>query len=82
MALLFCVYFVCVQINAIGYLAGKGNAIILGMKPPLPIDSDAAATVDIVIGLLFEAFTTLITAIAGAIALASVRSFLDARRRK
>src|SRR5215510_13879115 len=59
MNVLFFVYFLCVQINATAYLGGKGSAIVIGTKPPVPIDSGAAATADIPIGLVIEAFTAL-----------------------
>jgi hypothetical protein len=77
MELLFVWYFVCVQINAIGYLVGKRSAVISGMTPPARIDSLAAAVCDIVAGLVFEAVAALISGIAIAFALTSLR---DARR--
>jgi hypothetical protein len=77
MQLLFVAYFVCVQINAIAYLAGKHSAVIGGVKPPAPIGSDTAAIINIVVGLVFEAVVALIVAIVSAIALTSLR---DARR--
>jgi hypothetical protein len=79
MALLFCAYFVCVQINAIAYLAGNGRAIISGTAPPVPLHSYVAATADILIALIIEAFTALVTAIAIAMALTSLR---NARQRR
>jgi hypothetical protein len=75
--LLFVVYFVCVQINAVGYLAGKRSAVISGTTPPVQIDGVAAAVGDIVIGLVFEVVVALISAIMIAIGLTSLR---DARR--
>jgi|SRR5579872_1432727 len=75
--LLAVAYFVCVQINAIAYLAGRHAAIISGTTPPVRIDGDAAAVGDIVVGLVFEAVVALIVAIMVAIALTSLR---DARR--
>jgi hypothetical protein len=72
--LLFAVYWVCVQVDAIAYLAGKRNAIIGGMTPPVPVDSDAMAAVDIVIGLIFEAIAALIVSIAAAVAVARLRA--------
>jgi hypothetical protein len=78
MALLFCIYFACVQVNAIAYLAGRGTAIIGGMTPPVPIRSGAAAAADILIGLVIEGFTALVATIAIAMAFARLRY---ARRR-
>jgi hypothetical protein len=75
--LLAVAYFVCVQINAIAYLAGKHGAIISGTAPPVRIDSVAAAAGDIVIGLVFEAVVALIVAIVASIALTNLH---DARR--
>jgi hypothetical protein len=70
-------YFVCVQINAIAYLAGKHGALVGGTAPPVRIDSVAAAFGDIVIGLVFEAVVALIVAIVVSIMLTSLG---DARR--
>jgi hypothetical protein len=77
MELLFVWYFVCVQINAIAYLAGKRSAVITGTTPPARIDCVVAAVGDIVAGLVFEAVVALIWAIAIAFALTSLR---EARR--
>lgn len=85
MQLLLVAYFVCVQINAIAYLAGKRGAIISGTTPPVRIDGVAAAVGDIVIGLVFEAVVALIVAIVVAIALTSLRDagrLAAIRRRK
>jgi hypothetical protein len=70
-------YFVCVQINAVAYLAGKRGAIISGTTPPVRIDGVGAALGDIAIGLVFEAVVALIVAIVGAVMLTSLH---DARR--
>jgi len=75
--LLLVAYFVCVQINAIAYLAGKRGTIVGGTTPPVRIDSVAAAAGDIVIGLAFEAVVALIAAIAVATLLTRMR---DTRR--
>jgi hypothetical protein len=75
--LLFGVYFVCVQINAVAYLAGRRGAVISGTTPPVRIDSVAAAVGDMVIGLVFEAVIAVIAAIMIGIALSSLR---DGRR--
>ena len=72
--LLFAVYWVCVQVNAIAYLARKRSAIIGGTTPPVPVDSDAMAAADIVIGLIFEAIAALIVSIAVAVAVARLRA--------
>jgi hypothetical protein len=85
MQFLFVAYFACVQVNAIAYLAGKHGAIIGGAKPPVPIDSVPAAAGDIAIGLIIEAIVALITAIATAAALTSLRDarqFAALRKRK
>jgi len=66
-------YFVCVQINAIAYLAGKRGPIISGTAPPVRIDGVAAAVGDIVIGLVFEAVVALVVAIVVAITLTGLR---------
>jgi hypothetical protein len=79
MDVLFFVYFVCVQINAVGYLAGKRSAIISGATPPIKIDSGTAAAADILIGLVIEVVTALVAAVATAMALTWLR---DARRVK
>ena len=71
--LLFAVYWVCVQVNAIAYLAGE-SAIIGGTTPPVPVDGDATAAADIVIGLIFEAIAALILSIAVAVAVARLRA--------
>jgi hypothetical protein len=78
-------YFVCVQINAIAYLAGKRGVVISGTTPPVRIDGVAAAMGDIVIGLVFEAVVALIVAIVVAIMLTSLRDasrLARIRRRK
>jgi len=85
MQLLGVAYFVCVQINAIAYLAGKRGAIISGTTPPVGIDGVAAAAADIVIGLIFEAVVALIVAIVLAITLTNLRDasrLAEIRRRK
>ena len=77
MDVLFFVDFVCVQINAVAYLAGRRGAIISGTTPPIAIHSGAAAAANILIGLIIEAFAALVTAIATAMALTWLG---DARR--
>jgi energy-converting hydrogenase Eha subunit E len=58
--LCFVAYFVCVQVNAVAYLAGKNDPVIRGADPPIPLGSDLAAVGDIIIGLVFEAIAALI----------------------
>lgn len=72
--LLFAAYWVCVQINAIAYLAGERSAIIGGTTPPVPISSDSVAAADIVVGLIFEAIAALIVSVAVAVAVARLRA--------
>lgn len=70
--LAFVAYFVCVQINAVGYLAGS-KAIIGGATPPVPIHSGLAAAADIAVGLVFEAIAALCVFIALAVIHSAVR---------
>jgi hypothetical protein len=77
MEFLFVWYFICVQINAVAYLAGKRGAVISGATPPVRIGSVVAAVGDIVAGLVFEAAVALTSVIASAFVLTSLR---EARR--
>ena len=72
--LLFAVYWVCVQINAIAYIVEKTSTIIGGITPPVPIRSDAIAALDVVIGLIFEAIAAAIVSIAVGVAVAKLRA--------
>jgi hypothetical protein len=60
LVLCFVAYFVCVQVNAVAYLAGRHDPVISGTDPPVSLGSDPAAVGDFVIGLVFEAIAALI----------------------
>jgi hypothetical protein len=75
--LVFVAYFVCVQVNAVAYLVGRGKAIIGGVSPPVALHSGIAAVADIAAGLVLEA----IAALSVFIALAVIRSAFRNRRR-
>jgi hypothetical protein len=74
MLLLFVAYFVCVQVNAAAYLAGRNRPIVGGTVPPVPLGSDAAAVADIITGLVFEAIAALIVFIVVALFRAAIRT--------
>jgi hypothetical protein len=80
MLLLFAAYFVCVQINAVAYLAGRRHAIIGGTTPPLPLDSAGAAVADIIAGLVCEAIAAIIVFIAIALSSAAIREAIGRHR--
>jgi hypothetical protein len=65
--LLFSAYFVCVQINATAYLAGRNHPMVGGTAPPVPLHSDAAAVAGIIAGLVFEAIVAFVIFIVAAL---------------
>jgi hypothetical protein len=67
MLVLFVAYLVSVQINAVAYLAGRHSPVIRGAVPPVGLHSAAAATADIIAGLVFEAIAALILFIVAAL---------------
>jgi hypothetical protein len=71
--LLFVIYFVSVQVNAIAYLAGRNHPVVGGTTPPVPLNSTAAAIADIIAGLLFEAIAALIVLIVITLLSAAIR---------
>jgi hypothetical protein len=74
MVLVFVAYFVCVQINAVAYLAGRSKALIPGAAPPVALHSGMAAAADILAGLVFEAVAALIIFIALAVGRSAIRN--------
>jgi hypothetical protein len=73
MVLVFVAYFVCVQINAVAYLAGTSKAVIGGVAPPVALHSGVAAAADIAVGLVFEAIAVVIVFIVLAVIRSAVR---------
>jgi len=80
MMLIFAAYCVCVQINAVAYLAGRRHAIASGTVPPLPLDSAGAAVTDITIGLACEAIAAIDLFIAVALSSAVIREAIGRHR--
>jgi len=58
--LVFVAYFVCVQVNAVAWLAGRKHPLVPGTVPPVPLDSAMAAAADITAGLILEAVAVII----------------------
>jgi hypothetical protein len=73
MLLLFAAYFVCAQVNAAAYLAGRNRPVVPGAVPPVALGSTAAAVADITAGLFFEAVAALILFIAAALLRAAIQ---------
>ena len=71
--LLFVIYFVSVQVNAVAYLTGRNHPVIGGTTPPVPLNSAGSAVVDIIVGLLIEAVAALIFLIVVAMLRAAIR---------
>jgi hypothetical protein len=65
--LIFVLFTVVNQANAIAYLAGKRGPDVSGSSAPIPITSIGVAIAVIIGGLVFEAIVTVIFLIAGAI---------------
>lgn len=63
--LLFIIYAVIVQAEAIAYLAGSRNVDYVGISPPVPINGDGSAFADIFIALFWEIIFGLIFLLAG-----------------
>jgi hypothetical protein len=78
MLLLFAAYFVCVQVNAAAYLAGRTRLVVRGAVPPVALGSTAAAVADITAGLVFEAVAALILFIATALFRAAIQDHKNA----
>jgi hypothetical protein len=75
--LLFAVYALIVQAEAIAYLAGSRSVNYLGITPPVPINGDGAAIANILVALFWEIIFGLIFLIAGLL----IRAQIEDRRR-
>ncbi len=80
MLFLFVVYFLCVQIAAVAYLAGSRHGIVGGATPPLHLDSIGAAVTDIAAGLLCEALFAIDVLIAILVSRAAIRDAIERHR--
>jgi hypothetical protein len=74
--LLFIVYLISMQAEAVAYLAGSRNTGFAGATPPIPFDSDVDAVADIIMGLVSEVLFGLILLITSVF----TRSWLHDRR--
>jgi hypothetical protein len=63
--LLFLVYAVIVQAEAVAYLAGSRSVDFAGVSPPIPINGDGSAIGDFVVALFWEVIFGLIFLLAG-----------------
>jgi hypothetical protein len=80
MLFLFVLYFLCVQIAAVAYLAGSRHGIVGGATPPLHLDSIGAAVTDIAAGLLCEALFAIDVLIAILVSRAAIRDAVERHR--